>query len=164
MAKLTFLCENEDRFVVDFKDVYINLSNFITYEKCPLCGGKILSVLPDKEKKLVFLSGPITGGGEFLNNVETAIRYGIEILKSGNYVYIPHLDFFLFLKDKSIKELLFYNSWEILKRCDELYVLPTFDGKSEGTLKEIDYFQKTNKNITFLKESKNASEIDKKKM
>lgn len=163
MAKITFLCEQEDRFVVDFKDIYTNLQNFINYERCPICGGKILTLLPEKEKKLIYLSGPITGGGEFLNNIETAIRYGIEIIKSGNYVYIPHLDFFLYLKDKSVKELLFYNSWEIMKRCDELYVLPTFDGKSEGTMKEIKYFENANKNITFLKEMENASETNKKK-
>jgi len=75
----------------------------------------------------------------------------------GYAVYVPHLDYQLFLDSNDdyipSQEEIFNNSLEMLKRCDELWVLPNWEN-SKGVRKEIDLFiqRGKEKDIVYLEQ------------
>ena len=111
--------------------------------------------------KVIYLAGAIsaTSHWEFLRNIRTALDFGRRLMKMGYSVYIPHLDFQLFLdsdeKHIPTRDEMFYNSFEIMKRCDEIWVLPN-SKDSKGVKKEIQWWIDNGKadKIIFLGEIK----------
>ena len=101
-------------------------------------------------KKVIYLAGAIsaTSHWEFLRNIRTALEVGRKLMKLGYSVYIPHLDFLLFLdsneNDIPTRDEIYLNSFEIMKRCDEIWVLPNSEN-SKGVKKEIEWWMENGK-------------------
>jgi len=90
---------------------------------------------------IIYISGPYsadTNEGK-LQNTQTAIDVGIELIRKGYTVIIPHLSHYT---DMRAQELGIEFSWEIwmkqdlelLERCDALY----FIGESRGACIELE--------------------------
>lgn len=94
---------------------------------------------------LIYLAGAISAPNhfEFLRNIALALDFGRRLIRLGYQVYIPHLDFLLLLdsnKDHTPNiDDLYNNSFEIMKRCDEIWVLPNSEN-SVGVQKEINWW------------------------
>lgn len=113
------------------------------------------------KKKLIYLAGKISADShwEFLKNIRMALYIGNKLIKCNYAVYIPHLDFLLFLNpDETLiptRDEIFFNSFEMLRRCDELWVLPNSQD-SKGVKKEIEEAKKLGIPIKFLGEAQDA--------
>ena len=105
-----------------------------------------------------FISGPYTASHprEVLKNVNIAIDIGIELMKKGHAVYIPHLTHYIHLRPNcpfEYEEYL-YNDIEFLKVCDALF----FINHSNGADKELKLASKMKKKIYYdLKEVSNET-------
>lgn len=94
-----------------------------------------------------FISGPYTASHprEVLKNVNRAIDVGVELMKMGHAVYIPHLTHYIHLRPNcpfEYKEYL-YNDKEFLKVCDALF----FIRESKGAIEELDLAKRLGKRI-----------------
>lgn len=107
-----------------------------------------------------FISGRYTASHprEVLKNVNRAIDIGIELMKKGHAVYIPHLTHYVHLRPYcpfEYEEYL-YNDIEFLKVCDALF----FISHSNGADKELELASKMKKKIYYdLKKVPNETKI-----
>ena len=86
----------------------------------------------------MFIAGPYTADHprDVLVNVNNAIDAGIEVMKRGHSVYIPHLTHYIHLRPQCPFEYEEYliNDREFLEVCDGLLVI----GASPGADKEVE--------------------------
>ena len=91
------------------------------------------------DKKLIYIAGALRGEiPEYIGNVSKMIKHAEKIRRLGFAVYIPCLDILqgVVMGDLSFKDY-FDNSYEILKRCDAVSLVPGFE-KSNGVKEEIE--------------------------
>jgi len=97
----------------------------------------------------IFVSGPYSAfhPREVLKNVNRAIDIGIELMRKGHAVFIPHFSHFMHLRPQCTfqYEEYLYNDIEFLKVCDALY----FIGHSKGANKELLIARNMNKKIYY---------------
>lgn len=84
---------------------------------------------------IIYVSGPYSADTEEgrLFNVKTAIFYGIELMRKGHSVIVPHLSHYMEGHAQLFAGGFTWDRWleqdlEILERCDALY----FIGESRG--------------------------------
>ena len=96
-----------------------------------------------------FISGPYSSSHprKVLKNVNQAIDIGIELMKLGHAVFIPHLSHYIDLRPHCPFEYKEYldNDIEFLKVCDAIF----FIGHSTGADKELKLAKQMNKKIYY---------------
>lgn len=84
--------------------------------------------------KLVYLSGPITGSGDRMQNARKAIDAADELMRLGYAVICPNLnDFWQLVYQHEYEEWLAMD-FEYVRRCDAVLRLP---GDSSGADREV---------------------------
>jgi len=90
---------------------------------------------------IIYCSGPYTAPTEEgkLKNTQTAIDVGIELIRRGHTVLIPHLSHYTDMRAQKLGIDIPWECWmkqdlEILERCDALY----FIGESRGACIELE--------------------------
>ncbi|MEM3508593.1 MAG: hypothetical protein QXJ06_00655 [Candidatus Aenigmatarchaeota archaeon] len=131
MSKLKFLCENEDRFMVDFKDLYADIDNFIKHSKCPNCGSRIVGLLCSKEEK------------------DTLFYFFAEKDKEKKINMV-----------KKVYDFYCGNNFEVIKRCDEVVMFED-DYENFKQTYLYDYFKRIDRDIYILQEGKYGSVVKK---
>jgi len=89
-------------------------------------------------RPLIYVAGALRGDvPTYISNCSRMIKYAESIRRSGVAVYIPCLDLLqgLVMGDMEFTDY-FNNSFEVLKRCDGVYLVPGWEN-SEGTKREI---------------------------
>lgn len=89
-------------------------------------------------KQLIYIAGALRADvPTYISNLHRMIVYAEKVRRLGFAVYIPGLDLLqgLVMGDLSFNDY-FENSYEILKRCDAVFVVPGWEN-SEGTKKEL---------------------------
>jgi len=102
-------------------------------------------------RKRIYLAGAISSNNilTFLSNVRIGIKIAAKLIKAGNAVFCPFVDYqFHFFEDLSIEDYYEY-SLSFLEVCDEVYVLPGYEN-SKGTLKEIEFATAHNIPVSYL--------------
>lgn len=85
-----------------------------------------------------------------LNNIHDGIKMAALLIKAGNEVYCPWLDYQLHFFDKHLtKEDYQRNSISFLDWCTELWVMPNSEN-SLGTQKEIQKAKELNIKVRYL--------------
>jgi hypothetical protein len=101
-------------------------------------------------KKLVYVAGALRSNiPEYIKNMHRMIKEADKVRRSGFAVIIPCEDLLrgLVCGDYDFEDY-FENSYEMLTRCDAVYVIPGWE-KSEGTKKEIKKAQSLNIPVYF---------------
>jgi len=88
----------------------------------------------------IYLAGKYSANNilDCLNNIHDGIKKGAEILKKGDVVFCPFIDFLFQFFDKTltIEDYYRYSMSFLEGWADEIWVLPDWEN-SEGTKKEI---------------------------
>jgi hypothetical protein len=90
-------------------------------------------------KLYIYVSGPLTTGQKFYQNIGNAIDIATKLLKMGYTVYLPHLSFFWAAHSVELRDD--YEMWigmdlAWIDKCDAVYRL---DGVSSGGNREVNY-------------------------
>jgi len=109
-----------------------------------------------KRKIRIYVSGPYSLNKTYKKNVEEAISTGMNFIKRGFVVIIPHLHHFI---DKQFPQTMSNDQWinydlDVLLMTDCLYLFGEWN-KSEGCRKEIEYAQSH-----FIPVLKNEKELE----
>lgn len=87
----------------------------------------------------VYVAGPITSSGSYVENVREGIRFGNCLRTDGFIPFVPHLsELWNLVALVSWEEWMYYDK-EWLRACDALYRLP---GKSKGAAREVRFANK----------------------
>lgn len=101
---------------------------------------------------LIYVAGKLNADAVgYVQNMHRMIKAADLLRRAGRAVIVPCLDFVcgLFGGDYTYEDY-FNNNSEILKRCDEVYVLKGWE-TSEGTKKEIALAKKLKIKVTYEK-------------
>lgn len=82
----------------------------------------------------MYISGPLTGSGYFIDNIRHAVEVGARLLDEGYAPYIPHLNCFWEVAHPRPYETWMQLDLEWIKRCNALIRLP---GVSPGGDREV---------------------------
>lgn len=88
--------------------------------------------------KLICIAGPYRAAtiAGIHNNIELARQAAAEVWAAGFYALCPHMNS-AFLDGVAPDEVFLMGGLEMVRRCDAVLVLPSFDGKnSKGTVRE----------------------------
>jgi len=98
--------------------------------------------------KRIYLAGPLTPRGtrpdcngnpaiEYLYNVRDMLRTAHRLIADGYAVFIPGMDFPLFLVNNLTPKQIYAQGLAFLEVCDAVVVLPYDKEKSTGVLEEL---------------------------
>lgn len=88
----------------------------------------------------IYLAGKYSDDNviEVLNNIRTGIKVAAQLLKSGNDVFCPWLDYqFQFFEELTMEDYYRYSMSFLEHWAEEVWVLPGWEN-SEGTKKEVE--------------------------
>jgi len=98
--------------------------------------------------KRIYLAGPLTPRGfredcggnpaiEYLYNVRDMLRVAHRLIADGYAVFVPGMDFPLFLVNNLTPKQIYAQGLAFLEVCDAVVVLPYDKEKSTGVLEEL---------------------------
>ncbi len=110
---------------------------------------------------IIYVSGPYsaaTNEGK-LQNTQTAINVGIELIRKGHTVIIPHLSHYTDMRAQELGIEIPWECWmkqdlEILERCDALYYIASSKGADIEKERALDWGLEVYYSVDEVPESK----------